>query len=70
MSLAGIGLLLSLGPEVHLDPPLEFHHVGHNLCVLHAFLEVGDKGRSEENACFAVIILPKEPLGALKLSNG
>ena len=70
MSLDGIGLLLSLGPEVLLDPSLEFPHVGHDLCVLHAVFKVGDEGRPEEDICFADLVSPKEPLVAIKLSNG
>ena len=66
MSLAGSGFLLSLGPEILLDPLLEFHHVGHDMCVLHAFLKVGVKGRSEEYVSFAIIVISKDSLGVFK----
>ena len=62
LKLAGVGLFLSLGPEIVLDPSLELHHVGHDLCVLHAALKVGDEGRSEEHICFTDTLFPKEPL--------
>ena len=69
MPLAGIGPFHSLGPEVLLDPPLEFHHVGHALGVLYAVLKVGDEGRPEQDICFADIVSPKEPLVTIELYN-
>ena len=70
MPLTGIGLFLSLGQDILLDPPLELHHVGYDLSVLHAVLKVGEEGRTEEYICLADIVFPKEPLSAFKLSNG
>ena len=40
--LAGVDFFLSLGPELLLYPPLEFNHVGHELCVLHADFRIWD----------------------------
>ena len=45
LPVAGIDFLLSLDPEVFLDPPLEVYHVGHKLVVLHAVLIATDQLR-------------------------
>ena len=70
MTLAGVDLFLRLDLEVCLGPPLELNHVGHDLCVLHAGLEVGDNGWADEHIYFAYVLFPKEPPAALELSNG
>ena len=45
LPLTGVDYLLSLDPEVFLDPPLEVYHVRHKQVVLHAVLIATDQLR-------------------------
>ena len=62
LPLAGIDFLLSLDPEVFLDPPLEVYHVGHELGVQHAACIARDRGRFVKHVSLAAVDLSKESL--------